>query len=138
MLNVSFWGKCTKLAKAITPTDTLIQLPVGDGAKFKLNGDEHFYLTIKSGGVREVVKVVARNGDTLTVERGQDGLTAQGFGKDSCACVDWTPTMICEYVQSCVQGCTNITPQTFVVQCGTAIEVNACGNIVSINGSEKC
>lgn len=138
MLNTEVWGKCTKLAKAISPTDTEIKLPIGDGSKFKLNGDDHFYLTLKNGGVREVVKVVARNGDTLTVERGQDGLTAQGFGKDSCACVEWTPTMLCEFVQSCTSRCTKITPQTVVVQCGTAIEVNECGNIVSIDGSEKC
>lgn len=138
MLNVKFWGKCTKLAKPINPTETLIQLPVGDGARFDLREDDHFYLTLRNGGVKEVVKVVARNGDTLTVERGQENLPSYAFGKGSCACVEWTPTMLCEYVQSCVSGCTNIKPQTFVVQCGTAIEVNACGNIVSINGSEKC
>lgn len=138
MLNANFWGKCTKLAKAITPKDTQIQLPVGDGSKFRLNDDDHFYLTLKNGGVREVVKVVARVGDTLTVERGQDGFSAQSFGKDSCACVDWTPTMLCEFMQQCVGGCTKIKPQTFVIKCGTAVEINECGNIVSVNGSEKC
>lgn len=138
MLNSDVWGKCTKLAKAITPTDTQITIPVGDGSKFPLNDDEHFYLTLRNGGVKEVVKVVARTGDTLVVERGQDGLSAQGFGKESCACVEWTPTMLCEFVQSCVSGCTKVKPQTFVVQCGTAIEINECGNIVSVNGSEKC
>lgn len=138
MLKIDFWGKCTKLAKAILPTDTKIQLPIGDGAKFKMEGDDHFYLTLKNGGVREVVKVIARDGDTLTVERGQEGLPEQGFGTGSCACVEWTPSTICEYVQSCMSGCTKVTPQTVVVQCGTAIEINECGNIVSINGSEKC
>ena len=138
MLNTNFWGKCTKLASSITATDTQIKLVAGDGAKFNMTGDDHFYLTIRNGGVREVVKVVARKGDVLTVERAQDNTSSQGFGVNACACVEWNPAQLCEFVQSCVGGCTNITPQIFVVQCGTAIEVNECGNIVSINGSEKC
>lgn len=138
MLVTDSWGKCTKLSSAITAKDTELKLPIGDGSKFTLNGDNHFYMTIRNGGVREVVKVVARRGDTLTVERGQDNTTARSFGKDACMCVEWNPAQLCEFVKSCTQSCTNITPQTFVVGCGTAIEINACGNIVNINGSEKC
>lgn len=138
MLNVSVWGRCTKLAKAITSKDTIIELPLGDGSKFQINSNEHFYLTLKNGGVREVVKVVARTGDKLTVERGQDNTSATSFGKESCACVEWNPAQLCEFVKTCTQGCTGITPQSFVVQCGTAIEINECGNIVKINGSQKC
>lgn len=138
MLNVNFWGKCTKLVSAITSTDTELKLPIGDGTKFPMNADNHFYITLKNGGTREVVKVVARRGDVLTVERGQDNTKAQSFGKDTCACVEWNPAQLCEFVQACTQSCTNITPQTFVVDCGTAIEVNACGNIIAINGSSRC
>lgn len=138
MLNVNFWGKCTKLVSAITSTDTELKLPMGDGTKFPMTSDDHFYLTLKNGGTREVVKVVARRGDVLTVERGQDNTNAQSFGKHACACVEWNPAQLCEYVQSCTQSCTNITPQTFVIDCGTAIEVNACGNIIAVNGSSKC
>lgn len=138
MLNTTVWGKCTKLASAITAKDTQITLPVGEGSKFRINTDEHFYLTLRNGGVMEVVKVVARKGDILTVERAQDNTTAQTFGKDSCACVEWNPQQLCEFVKNCAGGCTNITPQTFVVGCGTSLTVNECGNIVKINGSEKC
>jgi len=60
MLNTKVWGRCTKVAKAITSTDTQITLPVGDGSKFRINDQEHFYLTLRNGGVMEVVKVVAR------------------------------------------------------------------------------
>ena len=138
MLNTKVWGRCTKLAKAITSTDTQITLPVGDGSKFRINDQEHFYLTLRNGGVMEVVKVVARAGDVLTVERAQDNTTAQTFGKGSCACVEWNPQQLCEFVKSCAGGCTNITPQTFVVTCGTSVTVNECGNITAINGSETC
>lgn len=138
MLNVSFWGKCTKLASAITATQTQIKLPIGDGSKFRMADTDHFYMTIRNGGVQEVVKVVARSEDTLTVERGQDNTSAHAFGKDACMCVEWNPAQLCEFIKSCAGGCSNITPQTFVVTCGTAIEVNACGNIVNINGSSKC
>lgn len=138
MLNTNFWGKCTKLASAISSRDTELSLPIGDGSKFALNSDEHFYLTLRNGGTREVVKVVARKGDKLTVERGQDNTSAMSFGKDSCACVEWNPAQLCEFVKSCAGGCTNITPQTAVVKCGTSIKINECGNIVAIDGSEKC
>ncbi len=138
MLNAKFWGKCTKLASAITPSETRFKLPAGDGSKFRLGDDEHFYMTIRSGGVQEIVKVVGRQEDVLIVERGQDNSFAHSFGKNACMCVEWNPAQLCEFVQGCVQGCTNITPQTFVVGCGTAIEINACGNIVNVNGSEKC
>jgi len=138
MLNTSFWGLSTRISKAISPSDTQIKLPLGDGSKFRMSDTDHFYLTLRNGGVREVVKVVARNGDELTVERGQDGTTAQSFGANSCANVEWNPAQLCEFVKGCVGGCAKITPQTFVIGCGTAIEINECGNIIDINGSEKC
>lgn len=138
MINVTAWGRCSKLAKSITSTDTEIRLPYGDGIKFAINDTEHFYMTLKNGGVREVVKVVSRIGDRLIIERAQDNTSAHAFGVGSCTCVEWNPAQLCEYMHSCVQGCTNITPQTVVVGCGTSISVNACGNIIAINGSEKC
>lgn len=138
MLNTNFWGVCTKLATYVGISDTQIRLVNGDGSKFRINDGDHFYLTLKNNGVKEVVKVVGRNGDILTVERGQDNTSPSTFGKDSCACVEWNPLQLCEFVNSCVQRCSHITPQTFVVDCGTSIEINECGNIVSINGSKKC
>lgn len=138
MISVLNWGNYTKLNKAITRDDTTISVPYGDGRLLKLGSGEHFYLTLRNGSQREVVKVVAKNGDLFTVERGQDGTTAKDFGRGTCLSVEWNPAQLCEYVHSCVQGCTNIKPQSFVVGCGTSIEVNACGNIIAVNGSEKC
>lgn len=138
MLNMEFYGKCASLATGITPRDTQIRLRPSEGSKFAMRGDDHFYLTLKNGGTREVVKVVARNGDLLTVERAQDNTAAQSFGRGACACVEWNPQQLCEFVKNCTQGCTGITPQTVVVTCGTALKINECGNIVSVNGSEKC
>ena len=44
-----------------------------------ITGSDHFYVTFDDTTDREIVKVTARSGNTLTVVRGQDNTTAQAF-----------------------------------------------------------
>jgi hypothetical protein len=71
----------TTLAAGISPTDTSIS--VVDASSFPaLGAGEHTYVTFDSDTVtpiREVVKVTAVSGTTLTVVRGQDGTAAAAF-----------------------------------------------------------
>jgi hypothetical protein len=69
------------LATAINTSDTGIVLTTNDGAEFPTLGiGEYFYGTLEStGGTLEIVKVTARSGDSLTVERAQEGTSPAGF-----------------------------------------------------------
>lgn len=62
------------------------------------------YVEVRNGSVREVVKVVGRVGDKLTVERGQDNTVAQSFSTGACVDVEWNPQQLCEYIQQCSTG----------------------------------
>jgi hypothetical protein len=69
------------LATAINASDTGIVLTTNDGAEFPTLGvGEYFYGTLEStNGTLEIVKVTARSGDSLTVERAQEGTSSAGF-----------------------------------------------------------
>jgi hypothetical protein len=69
------------LAASIDDDDVTIQVAAGFGALFPSpTGDQFFYATLEDDdGDIEIVKCTARTGDNLTVERGQDGTTAQAF-----------------------------------------------------------
>ena len=68
----------TTLAAGINSSVTSIS--VTDGSVFPaLTGSDHFYVTFDDTTNREIVKVTARSGNTLTVVRGQDDTTAQAF-----------------------------------------------------------
>lgn len=133
------WGVKTKVGASITANDTEIKVNQGAGILFKPADDGHFYLTIRNNNVREVVKVVGRTNDTLTVERGQDGTTPQTFSAGACVEVEWNPSQLCEFVNSCVTGDYHkIKPQTLCVQCGTCLKIDEGGHIVEVNGVKGC
>ena len=69
------------LATTISASDTGLVLTTSGGAKFPtLGSTDYFYATITStGGTREIVKVTARSGDSLTVVRAQESTSAAGF-----------------------------------------------------------
>lgn len=140
MLNTSVHGLRSELAKAIYKTDKILQLPVGEGVRFKIPKTDHFYMTIRNGSNREYVKVVDVKGDVLSVERGEDGTTPGNFPKGSCLEVDWNPSQLCEFVRTCLNGGNQakITPQTICFTCDTCVEVDEGGHIINVNGSEKC
>jgi len=69
------------LASAITASDVGLTVVTGTGALFPtLAANDYFYATlISTGGTVEVVKVTARSGDSMTIQRGQDNTAAQSF-----------------------------------------------------------
>lgn len=71
----------SKLLYSISSTDTKLTVLVGEGAHFPvLTGGDYFIVAIiANDGTTEYIKVTARTGDVLTVERGQEGSTAVAF-----------------------------------------------------------
>jgi hypothetical protein len=73
----------TALAKAITPTDTILQITAGTGSYFPQPSiGDYFMLTlvqINNPEVSEIVECIERVGDVLTVVRGQEGTQPQIF-----------------------------------------------------------
>lgn len=69
------------LAAGISAIATSITVAVGHGARFPtVSGGNFFYATlVDAANVIEIVKVVGRSGDVLTVTRGQDGTTAAAY-----------------------------------------------------------
>jgi len=72
------------LAAPIASGDTTLTVTTGQGAIFPAPvGDEVFTVTLEDTllGTREVVLVSARAGDSMTIARGQEGTTPQGFAQ---------------------------------------------------------
>ena len=70
----------SNITTAIAPSSTSLEVTSGTGALFPaLSSDEYFYATLVGQDAMEIVKVTARDGDTFTITRGQDGTTAQSF-----------------------------------------------------------
>lgn len=69
------------LAAGISASVTAITVAVGHGSRFPtVSGSNFFYATlINAANVLEIVKVVGRAGDVLTVIRGQDGTTGTAY-----------------------------------------------------------
>ena len=68
----------TTLAAGIS--DTATEITVADGSEFPApTGDNYAYLTLEYGAAIEIVKLTARDGNTLTVERAFDGTSATAF-----------------------------------------------------------
>jgi len=68
----------TTLAAGINSSVTSIA--VTDGSVFPaIAGGDHFYVTFDDSTNKEIVKVTARSGNTLTAVRGQDDTTARAF-----------------------------------------------------------
>ena len=77
----------TTLSSGITSSATSITL--ADGSVFpSISGSDYFYVTLEvdsDSDLKEIVKVTARNGNTLTITRGQDGTSARTFSSgDKC------------------------------------------------------
>lgn len=69
------------LNTTISDSDTTIELATGFGAAFPSpSGTQFFFATLENDqGDFEIVRCTSRTGDLLTVVRGQDNTTAQGF-----------------------------------------------------------
>lgn len=138
MLDVSkVWGRKTSTIKSISAKDST--LAVRDGALFEPNNGDHYYATIYNGNTREVVKVTRRDGNTLTVDRGQDGTSATSFPSGACVKVEWNPQQLCEFIKQCSTGDSHkINPGTVCFTCDTCLEYDEGGHIINVNGSIGC
>jgi hypothetical protein len=70
----------TYLAFGISNTDTTMQVSANAGSLFPSpTGGDYFYVSLisLSGPIIEIVKCTARSGDIFTIERGQEGTSAQ-------------------------------------------------------------
>lgn len=72
-----------KLNAAIEATDTTLELETGSGALFPETVlDDYFFVTLSDVMSRtEIVKVTARDSDTLTIVRAQEDTDARAFSK---------------------------------------------------------
>lgn len=70
------------LSIAVGPIDTILELTPGHGVGFPTIGaEEWFYITVidSATGDNEICRVTARDGDSLTVERGVDSTIARSW-----------------------------------------------------------
>lgn len=139
MLNVSNYGNSGKLGRTLEPEDTVLVLNGFNNAAFAVPAGDYYYLTLREAGRREVVRVTSAAGASLSVERAQDGTTAQRFTSAACLKVEWNPAQLREFLANAGSGTAdNITPGVYCLTCNTCITVNSAGNITAINGSENC
>lgn len=142
MLNPTPLGTSSKLASAITASQTTLRVSAGHGQALDPGAGNHYYLTIRSGTSVERVKVIGRSGDVLTLEgRGTDGTVARAWPAGACLTVEWNPAQLCEFVQNCVAGAaepTGVEPQTVCMSSCTCIDVGADGRITRISGGASC
>lgn len=96
----------TTLRAAITPASTQLLLASGGGAYFAIGSGNYVFLTVEDGNSVEVMKFTNTGiivGDTITVERGQDGTTAKSFPAGACVKIAWN-----------VQQIKDLVTQTFI------------------------
>lgn len=93
------------LAGALNDTSTTINLQAGTGVRFPnpVVGKQFFRLVITSASspntIFEIVFCTARSGDVLTVERGQEGTTAQAWAISDLLGNEPTAGMFNQFVQ---------------------------------------
>lgn len=76
-------GGVGRLAEEIIGSTTTIVLQNGEGNRFPqpTAADDYFMVTVYDlDGSMEIMKCVTRNGDSLIVQRAQEGTTARAFG----------------------------------------------------------
>jgi hypothetical protein len=117
-INVTNLGATSNLGATLLPSDVVVRLTMGQGARFPVPIGTHFYLTVREGNAVERLRVTSRAGDLLAVARGQDGTTPMTFSRGACVSVEWNPAQLCEFVAGC-QAVT-ITPGTTACACGSS------------------
>lgn len=68
-----------KTALTASATAAATSITVADGSRLALAAGEYFLLTLYKNTAFEIVKVTAVAGNTLTIERAQEGSTAQAW-----------------------------------------------------------
>ena len=92
----------TTLSGSITSGDLTAVVTTGGGALLPaLTGGNWFYLVLEDVSTnREIVKVTARVGDVLTIERAQEGTTARAFSSGDLVSLRLTVQAFADYVAS--------------------------------------
>ena len=140
MINVSKWSTRTKLVAPINEKADRLFVGANEARRFLLPSSDYCYLTIRSAGKFEHVKLMAVDNDTLHIVRGQDGTEPQSWGAGSCVEVEWNPAQLCEFTKQCVNGtsATSVAAGTYCLDCNTCIEIGHDGRITAVNGEKKC
>ena len=69
------------LSRGVGVSETVLRLEPGGGGLFpSLSAGQWFPVTVEDAEKRETMRCIARNGDQLTVARGQEGSVARVFG----------------------------------------------------------
>lgn len=138
MLNMKNYGNSARLSAPVEPGDTEFKIVPADTAKLSIPSGDYYYLTVREGVRREVVRVDATTGFTLTVVRGRDGTTAQRFTTNACLSVEWNPQQLLDFIGVINNPVTGVGPGTYCLGCNTCIDVDSAGRITAINGAEGC
>ncbi len=139
-LSTTQWGRTSVLSSAATADDTTLSIAPADAAGLAVAPGTHYYLTLRSGSRREVVRVVGSVATELLVERGQDGTTPQSWPILTCVVVEWNPLQLREFIESIGAGTepTGVAPGTYCVDCTTCLTINAAGQITAVDGAGGC
>lgn len=137
VLDKSKWSIASKLAQAMSPTDTIMRISTSDLARFKPESNTHYYLTIRSCSRFEVVRVTAARSDGLCVDRGIDNTTATDWPVGSCISFEWNPSQLCEFVAGCGHAGTTGITGTVCTDCSTCLTL-VDGVIVGQEGGKPC
>lgn len=130
----------TTLANSVTAATTSFVVAAGAGAKFPsiITADDVFYVTLADAtGLKEIVKVVGRVDDTLSVVRGQEGTSAGTFAPGTLVSNNLTAGQLLElqtgYVRFTASSLTSNTvsegEKTFIIEQGRFFVV---GQLISI------
>lgn len=89
------------LALSISDIETSISVSGTEGSRFPtLTGSDYFYATlVDQDGNREILKVTARTGNTMTVVRAQEGTSARAFDAGSRVSHRLTAVTLDEFAQ---------------------------------------
>lgn len=129
------------LLAGIAPTDTQIQLPVGEGSRFpdiSASDDDWFPLTLIStfGDIYEIVKATSRSSDTITIERAQENTPlARAFSTASIVSLRMTSAAFDEFLRNGLTSVTlprgiNLATQTNQLTQPYALELDNAGELV--------
>lgn len=86
------------LTAGINSSATSLSVQTGQGAGFALETGQHIRATLTQGSTIEIINVTARSGDTLTIQRGQEGTTPAAFTAGASISIRWTAETINEIV----------------------------------------
>lgn len=137
VLDVEKWGVSGKITQALTPDSTTMRVSSADIVRVRPKEGTHYYLTLRSCGRYEVVKVTCVTSDSLCITRGIDKTTPEHWPVGTCFQFEWNPSQLCEYVANC--GHPTSTGLTGVVctDCSSCLTLEN-GVVIKVDGGKPC